>query len=107
LADCYQSGIGVEQDLEEAVRLYHLAADQGFESAILSLCDCYLDGTGVEKDAKKASGIFSRSNTGTPPAKILERLGIFPKTQPAPSAQQPSAGEGDFPRSDSPQPPQL
>ena len=30
LADCYEKAIGIQQDATEAVRLYHLAAKQGY-----------------------------------------------------------------------------
>ena len=37
LAECYEQGRGVEQDLEQAIHWYTLAAEQGDEDAIEAL----------------------------------------------------------------------
>ncbi|MBO4369113.1 MAG: sel1 repeat family protein, partial [Desulfovibrio sp.] len=47
---CFESGLGVEQDLETAVKWYSLAAEQGDPQGLLCLAYCYENGIGVEKD---------------------------------------------------------
>lgn len=44
----YQKGIGVEVDLEEAVRWFRLAAERGEVQAQSELGQIYAEGTGVE-----------------------------------------------------------
>jgi len=53
LADKYEHGLGVEQDLHMAVELYMQVADQ-LVAAALSLGRMYLEGRGVEKDLQKS-----------------------------------------------------
>lgn len=58
LAECYElgkgEGNGVEQDLQQTVHWYTLAAEQGDVEAQHNLGYCYLEGEGVEKDEKAA-----------------------------------------------------
>jgi hypothetical protein len=49
-----EKGTGVDQDHVEAVRLFRLAADQGYASAQYSLGVCYTIGTGVDQDHAEA-----------------------------------------------------
>lgn len=51
LAGRYFNG---EKDLKEAVRLYHLAAEQGHTAAQIQLAFCYANGKGVNTDLTKA-----------------------------------------------------
>ena len=46
----YRAGQGVEQDFEEAVRLFRLGAEQGDHSAQALLGLMYMAGEGVERD---------------------------------------------------------
>ena len=46
----YEKGIGVPQDDKEAVRLYRLAAEQGYADAQGNLGVMYVFGKGVTKD---------------------------------------------------------
>ena len=62
-----QEGIGVAKDLEEAVRLYRLAADQGHADAQNGLGICYRKGIGVAKDMKKRCDC-----TGSPPTRVTQ-----------------------------------
>ena len=58
LANCYYHGEGVEQDREEAVRWFKIAADQGHSRAQNTLANCYYAGEGVEEDSKEAAKWF-------------------------------------------------
>jgi TPR repeat protein len=55
LFDC---GLGVKQDNVEAVRLYRLAADQGYAFAQLSLGRMFDEGRGVEQDKVEAMRLY-------------------------------------------------
>ena len=50
----YQEGKGVPQDYAEAVKWYHLAAEQGYAPAQDSLGDMYFEGFGVPQDDAEA-----------------------------------------------------
>jgi TPR repeat protein len=50
----YDRGVGVEQDLVEAARLFKLAAEGGFAMAQFNLGTCYSDGDEVEQDYAEA-----------------------------------------------------
>jgi TPR repeat protein len=49
-----EGGFGIEQNYEEAIKLYKLAADRGLELAMEALSRMYKEGQGVEKDEKIA-----------------------------------------------------
>ncbi len=53
LGICYDHGMGIEQDYEEAFNLYEHAYENGNDRALLSLAQSYLTGEGVEKDVDK------------------------------------------------------
>tara|TARA_B110000977_G_scaffold110838_1_gene143995 strand:- start:298 stop:1101 length:804 start_codon:yes stop_codon:yes gene_type:complete len=55
---------GPSKDLGEALRFYHLAADQDSAHALNSLGCMHRDGDGVEKDARKACMYFIRGHDG-------------------------------------------
>ncbi len=61
LGCCYRDGTGVEQDYNEAFRLFRLSADQGFPVALFAVGDCYYLGTGVEKDLQAAGEWYQKS----------------------------------------------
>ena len=50
----YENGLGLLQDYAEAVRLYRLAADQGYASAQTNLGVMYRNGEGVLQDTVTA-----------------------------------------------------
>jgi TPR repeat protein len=54
LAFLYRYGIVVDQDYDEARRLYTMSAKQGYEPAQNNLGGIYSNGIGVKKDYKKA-----------------------------------------------------
>jgi TPR repeat protein/serine/threonine protein kinase len=51
---CCQLGAGTTQDIQEAIRMYRLAADQGFAPAMNNLGDLYYHGTHVARDDVEA-----------------------------------------------------
>lgn len=54
LGYCYDMGLGVPKDNSKAIRLYSLAAAQGYAPAQKFLGSCYYVGDGVEKDLGEA-----------------------------------------------------
>jgi TPR repeat protein len=54
LGVCYLDGSGVTKNDVEAVRLYRLAADQGYAQAQFYLGACYQQGIGVPKNEAEA-----------------------------------------------------
>ena len=71
LGQCYENGIGMEQDMTEAVRLYKKAATNinentgynGHAGAMRCLADCYANGDGVRKNAKQAAAWYARADS--------------------------------------------
>lgn len=58
LAGLYAAGQGVAQDLEEAVRLYRLAAELGHAEAQYRLAERYWRGEGVEQNLVEAARLY-------------------------------------------------
>ena len=58
LANCYESGVGVEHYEVEAVRLFRFAEDRGDASAKGYLGCCYHVGRGVRKNLSKAVNLY-------------------------------------------------
>ena len=54
LGVCYNDGIGVEQDDNEAIKWYRLSAEKGYSRAQHNLGICYYKGVGVEQDYLEA-----------------------------------------------------
>lgn len=61
LAFLYMRGIGVKQDVKEALRLYRLAGEQGDAGAALTLGQVYLSGDGTEKNLSAAGYWMSKA----------------------------------------------
>ena len=57
----YSSGEGVQQDFVEAVRLYHLAADQGLSNAQFNLGVMHHNGQGVVQNYSEAVRCFFKA----------------------------------------------
>lgn len=57
----YEYGYGVEADIQEALRWYRLAADQGLSQAQNSLGFMYILGLGVKCDAERAAYWLQRA----------------------------------------------
>ena len=67
LAICYQTGQGVAQDYQEAVKWFRKAADQNDEAAQCYLGFCYLNGLGVPQELGQAA----RNGFGKPPNRAI------------------------------------
>jgi hypothetical protein len=55
---CLKHGIGTEKNEEEAIKLYHIAAEQNYSIAACNLGWCYKNGNGVEKNEREAIRLF-------------------------------------------------
>jgi TPR repeat protein len=58
LANRYLNGYGVDQNKQEAIRLYRAAASQGYAPAQYSLGNCYRKRDGVEVNKLMAASLF-------------------------------------------------
>ena len=60
LADHYVDGTGVEQNIDEAIRLYEKAAENGIDFGFECIGTLYFEGIHVAKDYKKAFSYFKK-----------------------------------------------
>jgi TPR repeat protein len=51
---CYSEGLGIKQDIREAIRWYKLSSSQGYSAAQAYLGYCYFTGTGVPRNLDEA-----------------------------------------------------
>ena len=88
LASCYFYGDGVEEDFEEAVGFYSIAAHLGDIKAQSNLGNCFYTGRGVKKNFEKAAFWFEMASAqGYAPAQ--HNLGCsFFKGEGVPQDQQ-------------------
>ena len=71
---CFASGRGVKKNLEEAVRLYTVASDDGYcQHAQFALGECYRLGKGVGKDLGEAVRLYKQS-AGQGHIEAIEKL---------------------------------
>ena len=71
LGRCYESGLGVAQDLEKAVEWYRLAAEQNDAQGQILLAYCYEQGLGVAKDTDKTRELMLKAaESGHPEAQF-------------------------------------
>lgn len=77
LGVCYEAGIGVKKDLEQAVRLYTMAAEDLHPQAMYNLGLMYLEGTAhTPKDTHKGLKLLSTAaDFGLPEAQCY--LGVY------------------------------
>lgn len=61
LGYCYQYGLGVTQNEQNALQLFRLSAEQGHSYGQLSLGNCYEYAWGVPQDLKEAGSLYRRS----------------------------------------------
>ncbi len=54
LGVCYSEGLGIKQDLREAIRWYKLSSSQGYNAAQAYLGYCYFTGTGIPRNIDEA-----------------------------------------------------
>ena len=64
LANCYGSGEGTEQDLEESFKWNMKAAQGGEPSGMLNVAISYEDGLGVAADPSEAFAWYKKSAEG-------------------------------------------
>lgn len=60
MGNCYEFGIGVQQDHNLAFRLYRKAAERGLPDAMIQLSNCYQKGLGVIADSSKSAEWYKR-----------------------------------------------
>ena len=84
MAVLYDNGYGVERDLAEAAKWFHLAAEQGIPMAQYNLGFMYATGEGVEKDVKEAvQWYWLAANQGLTVAQYnLATLHLSPRSLP-------------------------
>jgi TPR repeat protein len=63
LAQCCEYGQGIEQDMQEATRLYRQSSQQGYVAAQCSLARCYEDGDGIDRDMIEAVRLYQLAAT--------------------------------------------
>lgn len=63
VARCYQNGVGVAKNAENAVVWYKKAAEQGNAEAQCALGECYYQAFGVEKNGKEARRWYEAAAT--------------------------------------------
>ena len=69
---CFEAGIGVEKDPEQAAQLYAIAAMRDYTPALTNLGYCYTFGIGVEANEAKALACFRKgAEEGFPRAQFL------------------------------------
>jgi len=61
LGRCYELGLGISQDYQEAARWYAKAADKANARGMVALGILYDYGKGVPKDKRKAFGLYSKA----------------------------------------------
>lgn len=68
---CYENGLGVPQNVEEAVKWYKLAAEKNDTQAQVALAYCYELGVGVPKDPKETVDLMRKAaNAGNAEAQF-------------------------------------
>lgn len=58
---CYENGVGVEENKEEAFRCYEKGAQAGLHTAIVCLAVCYRSGIGCNIDEDKSIALLERA----------------------------------------------
>lgn len=81
LAEQYEHGEGVQQSVDEAIRLYCQAFRKGLVNAGYSLGWIYLNGRGVKQDENRAAAWLdvAASNGDRHAEKLLARLNLSPE----------------------------
>ncbi len=78
-------GEGVGRDLQEAVKLWSWAAEQGNAYAQFNLAGLYMTGTGVQRDLGKADTLYTLAGKTLDVSKQLSELS--PEIDPDESAK--------------------
>lgn len=74
---CLDTGAGVEQSEEEAVKWYRKSAEQGFALGQNSLGAMYRDGTGVKEDAAEAAKWFRKAADQKEPMALVNLAKMY------------------------------
>lgn len=61
LATLYETGNGVDQDMDKAMELYQKSSDMGYGKAQSYLADIYYEGRGTEKDLVAAVSLYRKA----------------------------------------------
>jgi hypothetical protein len=70
LAECYETGRGIEQDLSKAIELYRQAAEKGVNDAMVALATMLYEGRGATMDSCEAQRWLEKAAAnGSEPAK--------------------------------------
>jgi hypothetical protein len=74
LARMLRKGAGIGQDLQEAVKLWTMAADHGNAYAQFDLAEIYMHGAGVPRDLDKALDLFTLAGKTLDVSKQMNEL---------------------------------
>lgn len=96
-AICHLNGIGVKQNIDQAIRWYERAAEYGNGRAHANLADLYLDGIWVQQNLDKALKHYQRAEQLNFPSYGRHGYVLFLKEdyEPAINYYKASAKEGD------------
>ncbi|MBF0371226.1 MAG: SEL1-like repeat protein [Magnetococcales bacterium] len=71
LGELYRDGLGVEQDVDLAVKLFQLAASQNEPPAQMALGEAYMEGHGIHQDLQQGAAWFHKAaENGDPWAQV-------------------------------------
>lgn len=71
LGKCYEKGIGMKKDIDEAVNWYSRAAEAGYAPAQYAIGVCFEEGTGLEESTEEALNWFAAAaEQGYGPAEL-------------------------------------
>ena len=81
LGEMYLCGEGVEKNIEEAVKCFTIAAENGNNSSMRELAELYIKGIGVEKSEDKAFNWILKRHDGDEHEAIREMAFIYHRSE--------------------------
>lgn len=87
-----EGGYGIEQNLQQAVQLWQIGADNGNPYAMYNLGVLYLHGTGCEQDVTRALLLLKAANS-LDPSLVIPDMSMFQQTHTKPSKKKLSEEE--------------